>query len=197
MNAQDTKTQILDAAIELFWTSSYHATNMNALSDAAGMNKATVYQHYRSKEAIAIAAVGRAVERTEGWVFKDSFEMFSDPLDRLQSIYQRIYESHKSLYKADGMMRGCPFVNIGVELAVSSNGVCEAVNKAFAVFERYYAEIVEDLAKDGRLKHDLPAAQLASDLQDNMNATLVTSKLTKNPKVILYGADRAKRYLIG
>ncbi|SHH81010.1 TetR/AcrR family transcriptional regulator [Cognatishimia maritima] len=197
MNTQDTKTQILDAAIELFWTSSYHATNMNALSDAAGMNKATVYQHYRSKEAIAIAAVGRAVERTEGWVFKDSFEMFSDPLDRLQSIYQRIYESHKSLFEADGLMRGCPFVNIGVELAVSSDGVCEAVNEAFAVFERYYALIVEDLAKDGRLKHDLPAPQLASDLQDNMNATLVTSKLTKNPQVILDGADRARRYLVG
>ncbi|WP_299138394.1 TetR/AcrR family transcriptional regulator [uncultured Tateyamaria sp.] len=197
MTTQETKTQILDAAIELFWTSSYHATNMNALSDAAGMNKATVYQHYRSKEAIAIAAVGRALERTEGWVFKESFEAFSDPLDRLQSIYQRIYQSHKSLYEADGRMRGCPFVNIGVELAVSSDGVREAVNKAFAVFEGYYARIVEDLAASGKLVHDLPAAQLATDLQDNMNATLVTSKLTKSPQAILDGADRARRYLIG
>ncbi|WP_299615999.1 TetR/AcrR family transcriptional regulator [uncultured Tateyamaria sp.] len=197
MTKQDTKTLILDAAIELFWTSSYHATNMNALSEAAGMNKATVYQHFRSKEAIAIAAVDRAVERTEGWVFTDSVEQNEDPLDQLAEIYQRIYQSHKALYEADGMARGCPFVNIGVELALASNGVREAVNKAFAVFEGYYKDIVEALADDGRLKHDLPSAQLARDLQDNMNATLTASKVKQDPEVILEGAKRARRYLVG
>lgn len=197
MSNKDTKIKILDAAIELFWTSSYHATNMNALSEAAGLNKATVYQHFRSKEEIAVASVERALERTEEWVFGESFAKFSDPLERLQSIYDHIYQSHRALYETDGKMRGCPFVNIGMELAISSDRVRDAVNKAFSVFEGYYTKIVEDLLADGRLTHTVPTSQLAKDLQDNMNATLVASKLSKDPQTILDGAERAKRYLIG
>jgi len=193
MSKADTKIQIVDTAIDLFWKSSYHATNMNALGDAAGMNKATVYQHFRSKEAIAIAALHRAVERTEGWVFADSMEAHNDPLDQLDSIYQ----SYESLYEAGGLMRGCPFVNIGVELSISSDGVRNAVQQAFSVFEGYYRQIVEALAKDGRLKPDAPLAQLASDLQDNMNATLTASKIRRNPQVILDRGARAQRYLVG
>ncbi|UWR21732.1 TetR/AcrR family transcriptional regulator [Sulfitobacter sp. S190] len=197
MKADSTKAQILDAAIDLFWKDGYHATNMNALSDAAGMNKATVYQHFRSKEAIAIAAVGRALERTEGYVFTDSFAQQVDPLDRLAAIYQRIYESHTALYRTEGMLRGCPFVNIGLELSLSSDGVRGAVQHAFAVFEDYYRTIVTDLADDGRLLHDLPATELARDLQDNMNATLTASKILQDPEAIARGAARARRYLVG
>jgi TetR/AcrR family transcriptional repressor of nem operon len=63
MSTQDTKLQIVNAAIDLFWKTSYHATNMNDLSRAAGVNKATVYQHFGSKEELAVAAVARAADR--------------------------------------------------------------------------------------------------------------------------------------
>jgi len=77
---ENAEIQILDAGGQLFWTSSYHATNMNVHSNAAGVNKATVCQHVRSKEAIAIATAARALERTEGRVFE---ARFAAPDDRL------------------------------------------------------------------------------------------------------------------
>jgi TetR/AcrR family transcriptional repressor of nem operon len=63
MSTQDPKLQIVNAAIDLFWKTSYHATNMNDLSRAAGVNKATVYQHFGSKEELVVAAVARAADR--------------------------------------------------------------------------------------------------------------------------------------
>ncbi|MFK8185133.1 MAG: TetR/AcrR family transcriptional regulator [Phormidesmis sp.] len=197
MAKRDVRINILDAAIDLFWKSSYHATNMNDLSRAAKVNKATVYQHFRSKEEIAIAAVERALERTVTYIFEAAFEAKDDPLDRLNNIYQRIYDSHKPLYEQDGFTRGCPFVNIGVELATSTDDVREAVQSAFATFERYYQRIIEDLRASGRLAYDLSTEQLAHDLQNNMNATLIDSKIQKRPEAILEGQARARRCLGG
>ncbi|MEH6545920.1 MAG: TetR/AcrR family transcriptional regulator [Sneathiella sp.] len=195
MSKQDTRLQIIDTAIDLFWKTSYHATNMNDLSRVAGVNKATVYQHFGSKEELAIAAVERAADRTIDYVFKGAFEADKDPLDRLRGIYRRIYESHLALYQQENLLRGCPMVNIGVELSTTNDQVREAVREAFKRFALYYKQIIEDLRVDGTLRASGTTDELAGDLQDNMNACLVTSKLNQNADVILKAGERAARYI--
>jgi len=195
MSKQDTKLQIVDAAIDLFWKTSYHATNMNDLSRSAGVNKATVYQHFGSKEELAVAAVARAADRTVDYIFEGAFEVVEKPLDRLREIYRRIYESHSSLYDQDGFSRGCPFVNIGVELSTTNDRVREAVRGAFERFACYYGQIIEELRAEGVLTQDGSNEQLSIDLQDNMNACLVASKLNQDADVILNAGERAVRYL--
>ena len=195
MVKRDVRTNILDAAVDLFWKSSYHATNMNDLSRAAKVNKATVYQHFRSKEEVAIAAVERATERTVNDVFAKAFEATNEPLARLDGIYQRLYDTHIALYEQDGFTRGCPLVNLGVELSTSTHKVRETVRAGFKTFENYYQCIVEDLRASDQLAYDLPAEQLAHDLQNSMNATLIDSKIQQRPEVILEGKARARRCL--
>jgi TetR/AcrR family transcriptional repressor of nem operon len=197
MSIENTKVQIIDTAIELFWKTNYHATNMNELSRSAGVNKATVYQHFGSKEDVAVAAVDRAADRTIEYVFDGAFDAFEKPLDRLREIYRRIHESHASLYQQDGLTRGCPFVNIGVELSTTNDRVRHAVRAAFERFAFYYRSIIEDLRAEGALIQKGPAEELAGDLQDNMNACLVTSKLNQDADLILKAGERAVRYLAG
>ncbi len=195
MSRTETRTQIVDTAIDLFWKASYHGTNMNDLSREAGVNKATVYQHFRSKEEIALAAVHRAAERTVAYVFIGAFEQKSAPLDRLHEIYRRIYETNRIIFEETKTCRGCPFVEIGTELATSSEEVREAVLAAFATFAPYYRKIVEELKAQGRLRQDADVQQLTKDLQDLMNACMTASKIENRPEAILEGAKRAARYL--
>ncbi len=197
MSRPETRIQIIDTAIDLFWNASYRGTNMNDLSRAAGVNKATVYQYFRSKEEIALAAVVRAAERTVAYVFVGAFEEKDSPLDRLREIHRRIYETHRTIFEETATCRGCPFVDIGTELAGSSNDVRKAVLAAFATFAPYYRQIVEELKKQGRLIHDVGVEQLARDLQDNMNASMIASKIENRPEAILEGGERAVRYLTG
>lgn len=195
MHKESTRARIVDAAIELFWKTSYHATNMNDLSREAGVNKATVYQYFDTKEQIAVAAVARAAERTLEHVFEGAFEAKRDPLERLREIYARIARWHVQIHEQGGPSRGCPFVNIGVELATSTETVRDAVLAAFARFRPYYKRIVADLRADGRLRAVGKDDALARDLQDNMNATLVDAKLERSPARIKAGGERAVRYL--
>lgn len=192
MARQNTRLQILDSALDQFWQASYQAVNMNDLSRIAGVNKATVYQHFASKEELAVAAVARAAERTVEYAFEGAFAAFTDPRERLSEIYQRIYQTHKSVFDEGGTCVGCPFVNIGVEMATASEPIRMAVNAAFARFRPFYVAIVEDLKQAGALARDAGTETIADDLLANMNASLVAAKLQNDPEVIFEGLARAR-----
>ncbi|OUR79163.1 hypothetical protein A9Q83_04805 [Alphaproteobacteria bacterium 46_93_T64] len=191
MSKEETSNHILDTAIDLFWRASYHGVNMNELSRAADLNKATVYQYFGSKEKLAVAAVERAAERTRNFVFDTAFERSENPVDRLKNIYKNVYQTHKAIYEKEANCIGCPFVNIGVELATSSDDVRTAVNKAFESFHPYYKRITDDYQTVSVVEEPTNATEIVSALLANMNACLVASKLERRPEAILEGSHRA------
>lgn len=196
MGNESTEIRILDTALEMFWRRSYHSVNMNALSLAAGLNKATVYQYFASKEALAIAAITYAAQKTEKHVYQAAFGVSADAQTRLRLIYDKAYAMHASFHQSEGKCRGCPFVNLGVELATESEGVRRAVNSAFAALRPYYEDIVTAYLERARGIH--PGARRAAQVEDivagllaNMNGCLVASKLENRPEAVLDGKRRA------
>ena len=49
MSAADRRTAILDAAMEAFASGGYHGTSIDDIASAAGISKALIYEHFRSK----------------------------------------------------------------------------------------------------------------------------------------------------
>ncbi len=192
MKKEDTQNHILDTAIDLFWAKSYHGVNMNELSRVAGVNKATVYQHFTSKEELAVAAIHRAAERTEEFIYQSTFAETQDPKERLARIYHKVFQMHEGIFSAEGKCRGCPFVNIGVELSTSSGRIRKTVGRALASFERYYGQIVD---AHGTLPNGFDRKETVSSLMANMNGALVASKLENRPGAILDGQRRALQFL--
>lgn len=191
MKKEDTRNHILDTAIDLFWRKSYHAVNMNELSRAAEVNKATVYQHFASKEELAVAGLKRAAERTEAYIYQSTFEETNDPVKRLETIYEKVFLMQSDIYKSEGKCRGCPFINLGSELATTSDAIRLAVKDAFTSFERYYAQIVG--GHSGQSSSDTASA--AASLMANMNGCLVAAKIENRPEAVLDGQKRALQLL--
>lgn len=191
-----TREHILEVAAVLFWKRSYHGVNMNEIAAAAEVNKATLYQYFRSKEALALAAIERNAASTKEWVFERSFAAASDPMERLSLIYRFVYEMAKAAFDEDGRCPGCPFVNVGVEMATDNAAIREAVNEVFQALAEYYRRIIRDLAAGEE------RASLAEDealdvdfLVSNMNGAMVASKLQNRPEAILDGFRGAQTFL--
>lgn len=179
--------------MSLFWRAGYHGVNMNELSRVAGLNKATLYQHFTSKELLAAAAVNRSAQRTKDSVYLAAFAQSTDPMARLNFIYHRLYEIHQSAYATENKCFGCPFVNFGVELATTSEEVRGAVNKALDSFRDFYQKIVEGYSRE----HKVNDIQDTTDaLMANMNGCLVMSKIERRPEAISDGAKWATRILL-
>jgi AcrR family transcriptional regulator len=52
--------QVLDSALELFAQRGIDATSMDAISEASGVSKATIYKHWTHKDALCMEAFVRA-----------------------------------------------------------------------------------------------------------------------------------------
>lgn len=55
MQKTNIKDHIIDTASQLFYINGYNATGINEIIAKAGIAKATLYHHFKSKEAICIA----------------------------------------------------------------------------------------------------------------------------------------------
>ena len=58
----DTKEQILLAALELFAREGYEGTSISMIADALGLSKGALYRHYEGKQAILQAILRRMEE---------------------------------------------------------------------------------------------------------------------------------------
>lgn len=75
---------ILDGAQEIMATRGYLSMTMDDLAAALNVSKATLYQHFRSKEELGVAVLTRIVERALAFV--RSLDPATPPLARIESI---------------------------------------------------------------------------------------------------------------
>lgn len=64
----NTREDILDAAEQLVQSQSYDGFSYRDLAERVGIRKASVYHHFESKEALAVAMLERAREGVRAWV---------------------------------------------------------------------------------------------------------------------------------
>ncbi|MDJ0786786.1 MAG: TetR/AcrR family transcriptional regulator [Myxococcota bacterium] len=189
---EETRLRILDTALELFWKRSFHGVNTAEICEASGVNKATLYRHFPSKTALAVAAVERGRDRTREFVFEGAFAESDDPARRLRAIYDRVQGSHRDLCNRKEPSPGCPFVNLGMELGTQIPEVLSAVNEAFASFRPYYRRIIRDLNADPE-REPLDVSTSVEALLQVMNAGMVASKLKNDPREIRRARGIAER----
>lgn len=60
--AQDSRDEILRAATRLFATRGFHETSMSEVARAAGVSKALIFWHFKSKEELFVAVLGKLFE---------------------------------------------------------------------------------------------------------------------------------------
>lgn len=112
MTEADTRSRIIAAAEMLFYGHGLHSVGVDAIAEAAGVTKRTLYNHFQSKDdliAAYIAARDRpAIERYRQWLGDPG-----QPLpQRIAALFRELAEHAKH-----PKWRGCGFTRAAVELA--------------------------------------------------------------------------------
>jgi TetR/AcrR family transcriptional repressor of nem operon len=80
MGARD---KLLDAALSLIREKGYSSTSVDELCARAGVTKGGFFHHFRSKDALAVAAANHWSEVTGAFFETAPYHQHSDPLDRV------------------------------------------------------------------------------------------------------------------
>ena len=108
----DARERILETAYELFSRRGIRDVGIDEVIEHAGVAKATLYRHFRSKDDLALAFLERREELwTRGWVEAEARRRGATPEERLLAIFDTF----------DGWFRrqdfeACSFINVLLEM---------------------------------------------------------------------------------
>lgn len=79
----DARTKLLESALTLIRARGYSATTVDELCAHAGVTKGAFFHHFKSKEALGVAAADHWSETTAGLFADAPYHNHSDPLERV------------------------------------------------------------------------------------------------------------------
>ncbi|NJL51603.1 MAG: TetR/AcrR family transcriptional regulator [Hydrococcus sp. SU_1_0] len=128
----DTRTKILQAALQLFAKRGYEGTTTKDLAKSAGVAEGTLFRHFTSKKAILIEVA------TAGWV-----DILTDLLTELsemgsyQAVSQVMRRRMLNMRKNSDLMRVC-FIEAQYHPELRESIQAEVINKMTDVAEAFF-----------------------------------------------------------
>lgn len=77
------RTRLLDAALDIIRAQGFAATSVEELCTAAGVTKGSYFHHFKTKEALGVAAAERWMETTGSFFAAAPYHAPTDPFDRV------------------------------------------------------------------------------------------------------------------
>ena len=138
------RERILSTAYDLFSRKGIRAVGVDEVIENAGVAKATLYRHFRSKDELAVAFLGRREQLwTYGWVEAEARRRGVTPEEQLLAIFDLFDE----WFRRDDF-EACSFINVLLEL----NDRREPVSKACVAHLENIRAVVRSLAEEAELR---------------------------------------------
>lgn len=153
----DARERLVQAAIDLIWTSSYGAVSVDAICERAGVRKGSFYHFFASKDELVVAALdnhwdGRRV------VLDDIFSASRAPLDRLRRYFDYVVERQTQIKGTYGRVLGCFHNSIGSECVQQPSEIAAKAQEIILSLRRYLESAIRDAQASGDLRLGDPAS---------------------------------------
>jgi TetR/AcrR family transcriptional repressor of nem operon len=79
----ESKTKLLNAALQVIRAKGYAATTVDDICHAAGVTKGSFFHHFKSKDELALSVAAYWGETTEGFFASAPYHKSDNPLERL------------------------------------------------------------------------------------------------------------------
>ena len=161
------RDHLVATAQTLFYEEGFHATGIDKILSEAGCAKMTLYNHFKSKDALILATLeARNSRYQEG--LKTAIGKHDTPRDKLLAVFDALEE-----WFASPKFRGCLFVNAASEFPEMDDPIHQAVQ---AHKDSVYRTLRDLAAAAGAAK----PGELAAELQLLMEGATVTAQI--NPQ---------------
>ncbi len=134
--ASSRREHLVDTALELFSREGYHATGIDRILAEAGVAKMTLYNHFKSKDELILAALRRRDERFRNWFMRAVEGRAKTPRARLLAIFDVLQEWFDSKE-----FNGCTFINASAEFGRPDDPIHGACAEHQQLVQGYLGEL--------------------------------------------------------
>ena len=186
----ESKTALLDAAVQVVRTKGLHATSVDELCTAAGVTKGAFFHHFATKDDLAVAAADHWSATTSALFAAAPYHEHADPADRVFAY----------LDFRGSLITGAPadYTCLVGTMAQEAFDTSPAIRDACAASILGHAETLEadlDAALAGTNNPGVDATSLARHIQVVLQGAFVLSKAANDPNVVIEHINHLRRYL--
>lgn len=152
------EAELLDQAMEAFWTRGYDRTSIQDLVGQTGVNRASLYGAYPDKRTLFIAGIRRYLDL----VVEDNVRR----LHTVEPAGEAVRQFFLKLVEApvERMRRGCLLTNSAVEIGMEDEEVAALIRGAFDRVEQAICDRLEEAQRANQLAEDVKPRALARHL---------------------------------
>jgi len=145
---KDTRTRIIQAAMELFWLKGYGSTSIADILSRSQVNSGSLYYFFPGKQDVLIAVLEAYRDGIGPMLLEPAWGQVEDPVEKVFSLLQ-LYR--RALVESD-CTYGCPIGSLALELHEPDPPVRELMAANFnawvAAVEACFAAAADRLAPD-------------------------------------------------
>lgn len=140
----------LDKAMQHFWTHGFHASSMQNLVDAMGINRASLYNTYGDKHQLFLQALEHYHHNLRHNRFKELNEKYQS-LQRIHELFQLIIEDARE----EEIHRGCLIMNTALEMAPHDKEIQDVILKAQNSIRYFFIGALQDGIYKKQVREDI------------------------------------------
>ncbi len=185
-----TRRRIVERAAPVFNQRGFAGASMSELVSATGLEKGGIYNHFGSKEALAIEALDYSVSLLVDR-FSRALEGREDAIDRLAAVV----DAFAGLVDHPDVPGGCPVANTALESDDTNPELCAHARGAMDSWHRLIGSIVKSGKERGDLRADTDPYELATVMTGALEGALMLSRLMHDPAHMRRAAAHLKTYI--
>ena len=175
MARPNTKEQIIAAAVETLHRKGFNGTSVQDITEAAQVPKGSFYNHFESKELLAVEALERYWQRVLNGLSGLGDESTPAAV-RLKRYFQHLNDvAGQAEYRT-----GCMIGNMSAEMPDQSRPVRDRLAVLLAGWSRAIESCVRQAQADGTLRRDMEARTIAAFLLNSWEGAMMRAKVDKD-----------------
>ena len=185
-----TRQRIVRAAAALFNTRGFAGTSVSDVSAATGLEKGGVYNHFSSKDAVALAAFDYAAalvrERLQA-------AMCARPEGTAQ--LHAMFDVYRQLSEAPFVTGGCPILNTAVEADDTHPALAARARGAMDAWLHMVAGALQAWIATGQLRPEIEISAAADTIVAALEGGILLARLYRQPARMRAVIDQMSAYV--
>ncbi|RLA47583.1 MAG: hypothetical protein DRR06_02005 [Gammaproteobacteria bacterium] len=173
------RTEVLEAALHLFWRDGYESTTIEKLLEAMQLNRGSLYAAFGDKEGL-FRNVMDGYGRYQSVIMRSNLTGKDEPIEAIRCFLED-FALHEG---AEIRERGCLAFNTIAELSHTRPQLAEKASKQVGLLRRLFIKRLEQASKLGLIRVDKTAGELADYLVTLASGLRMHCKIKTEPAIM-------------
>ncbi|WP_084353035.1 TetR/AcrR family transcriptional regulator [Primorskyibacter flagellatus] len=187
----DAKTRLLEAARDVIRQKGFAATSVDDLCQSAGVTKGAFFHHFKTKNALGVAAANYWAETTSALFASAPYHQPDDPLDRVLAYL----DFRNGIIGGETYQYTCLVGTMTQEVHDSAPAIRDACADSILGHAATLEADIEAAREQRGIDADWTSASLARHTQAVLQGGFILAKATGDPALARESVDHLIRYV--